>query len=314
MFSLVTRTPPPPSFVFNPNMPRSFFFSLLNTRHDRVPKFIRSIPPLLVIGIALLTSVGTLVALFFQFTYHDIPSLFGSKISLLKNFNDSSNGEQNLLPPLKLEDIRSYERDLPQHNLSLPFPEGKNGRFVRFSNEMWALGLNNQLHNRYILIVFQLRGTASMLIMLMDCTCSLLLSHLAFLSNRAYVFNDITFDHDWGNGQWNSLNTFISGPTAGGQFPQVLATARTPRAVHVSFYQTVCPENDENGHYAKLQGDEVKVELNITDGEEGVDIMEKWAKKLREMPERCVEVAGGSPHIFDFPYITFFTLVTMRCS
>ena len=39
--------------------------------------------------------------------------------------------------------IREFERMLPQHNLSLPFPEGKKGRYVKFSNQIRMLGWNN---------------------------------------------------------------------------------------------------------------------------------------------------------------------------
>jgi len=39
--------------------------------------------------------------------------------------------------------IREFEKTLPQHNLSLPLPEGKNGRYVKFSNQIRMLGWNN---------------------------------------------------------------------------------------------------------------------------------------------------------------------------
>jgi uncharacterized SAM-binding protein YcdF (DUF218 family) len=41
--------------------------------------------------------------------------------------------------------IRAAERDLPQHNLALPVPEGGHGRFVRFSNQLKGQGWNNVL-------------------------------------------------------------------------------------------------------------------------------------------------------------------------
>jgi hypothetical protein len=50
--------------------------------------------------------------------------------------------------PLTFKQIREYERNLPQHVTSLPPPEGINGRTLKFSNEVWGLGLNNQLNNR----------------------------------------------------------------------------------------------------------------------------------------------------------------------
>lgn len=36
-----------------------------------------------------------------------------------------------------------WEDNLPQHNLDLPFPEGKTGRYVMFSNQVRRLGWNN---------------------------------------------------------------------------------------------------------------------------------------------------------------------------
>lgn len=39
--------------------------------------------------------------------------------------------------------IQEFQDNLPQHNFSLPFPEGKNGRYVRFSNQIAKLGWNN---------------------------------------------------------------------------------------------------------------------------------------------------------------------------
>ena len=42
--------------------------------------------------------------------------------------------------------LRQWEDDLPQHSLDLPFPEGRNGRYVLFSNQIQKLGWNNQLN------------------------------------------------------------------------------------------------------------------------------------------------------------------------
>lgn len=38
------------------------------------------------------------------------------------------------------DDIFLREAQLPQHNLSAPYPEGGDGRYVRFSNQVWGLG------------------------------------------------------------------------------------------------------------------------------------------------------------------------------
>jgi hypothetical protein len=41
-------------------------------------------------------------------------------------------------PPPSWERLRTWERELPQHNYSLPFPEGRKGRYVRFTNQVRA--------------------------------------------------------------------------------------------------------------------------------------------------------------------------------
>ena len=41
--------------------------------------------------------------------------------------------------------IREYERALPQHNLSLPYPAGQDGLYLRFPDHLWGHGLNNIL-------------------------------------------------------------------------------------------------------------------------------------------------------------------------
>jgi hypothetical protein len=48
------------------------------------------------------------------------------------------------IPP-SYEDIRGYERRLPQHNLSLAWPEGEGGMYLRFPGHLWGHGLNNIL-------------------------------------------------------------------------------------------------------------------------------------------------------------------------
>lgn len=48
------------------------------------------------------------------------------------------------IPP-SFDMIRQYERSLPQHNISLPSPEGVNGMYIRFPDHLWGHGLNNVL-------------------------------------------------------------------------------------------------------------------------------------------------------------------------
>lgn len=55
-------------------------------------------------------------------------------------------------PPPTHDAIRTYERILPQHNLDLPFPEGKTGRYVRFNIQPHGQGWNNILNEWYALV------------------------------------------------------------------------------------------------------------------------------------------------------------------
>lgn len=45
--------------------------------------------------------------------------------------------------PPTYERLRQWEDELPQHNLDLPFPEGRTGRYVHFQNQIRQLGWNN---------------------------------------------------------------------------------------------------------------------------------------------------------------------------
>lgn len=78
--------------------------------------------------ITLLTSCGFLFALFLFWHWGDW-GLF------------SYSGEP--ASPVDVEnfdDVFLQEARLPPHDLSAPYPEGNEGRFVLFSNEVWQLG------------------------------------------------------------------------------------------------------------------------------------------------------------------------------
>ncbi len=49
-------------------------------------------------------------------------------------------------PPPNWDKLYKWEDDLPQHNVDLPFPEGKEGRYVYFANQIQGLGWNNLLN------------------------------------------------------------------------------------------------------------------------------------------------------------------------
>ena len=51
----------------------------------------------------------------------------------------------DLTIPPRYNDLRAAQENLPQHNLSLPYPEGETGRYVKFSSQPNGLGWNNVL-------------------------------------------------------------------------------------------------------------------------------------------------------------------------
>lgn len=55
------------------------------------------------------------------------------------------NGPGVMLPP-RWDELKGWEKNLPQHNIDLPAPEGRDGRYVRFSNQIQYLGWNNLLN------------------------------------------------------------------------------------------------------------------------------------------------------------------------
>ena len=65
-----------------------------------------------------------------------------------------SNPNQPLIyPPPKYERLYEWEKNLPQHNLDLPYPEGRTGRYVKFSNQIRLLGWNNVLNELCVSLI-----------------------------------------------------------------------------------------------------------------------------------------------------------------
>ncbi|KAJ2915519.1 hypothetical protein MD484_g4907, partial [Candolleomyces efflorescens] len=147
----------------------------------------------------------------------------------------------DLSVPPHYTDLRQQIYSLPQHNYSLPFPEGANGRYVKFSSQVRELGWNNVLND-----------------VLMN-------AHLAYRSNRAYVFTD----HEWlmRHYPWppevahedpplTPMAALMSGPAVGGEWPEgtkrqsqnqnqstvvEVEAPPPPRAVSSTWFDLVCP-------------------------------------------------------------------------
>ncbi|GLB38601.1 hypothetical protein LshimejAT787_0504660 [Lyophyllum shimeji] len=185
---------------------------------------------------------------------------------------------QPKVPPPTYEKLRKWQDNLPQHDLSLPFPEGKTGRYVKFSNQIVMLGWNNVLNE-----------------VLMN-------AHLAYASKRAYVFQDYVWKpeyYPWPENQRLSnpprtpLSALIAGTVVGQPFDE---GDDAPRSISETWFDVVCPWKERRF----IGTNEIKQSLAWKNGQETFD---GWAKILRDAPERCIEVqATGDdkfPQIFD---------------
>ncbi|KAI0270423.1 hypothetical protein BC834DRAFT_967222 [Gloeopeniophorella convolvens] len=176
------------------------------------------------------------------------------------------------LPP-RFYEWHEREKQLPQHNADLPYPQGKHGRYVRFSNLVIGSGWGNVMQEL------------------------VLNAHLAYMSKRTYVFHNFTWDgrpEDYSEFNGKSiparvpLTALITGPMAGDPFP---TSAGMPPAVIPQFFDEVCPNR------TILDSAVVNGPLAWASG---ATLMDAWIAKLNSVEDRCVEIAPTAPHIFDY--------------
>lgn len=117
------------------------------------------------------------------------------------------------------------------------------------------------------------------------------MSHLAYSSNRSFVFEDYTWSHtifpytiyDFALRPASiPLNAFISGPSAGGP-------TRAPQSVSVEYWEKVCPPSR-------------RVRINSSDAPslvDGDEVLDWWVAKISSTPANCIEV-GNDPPIFSW--------------
>ncbi|KAF9525515.1 hypothetical protein CPB83DRAFT_859388 [Crepidotus variabilis] len=172
-------------------------------------------------------------------------------------------------PPANWDKLYKWEDELPQHNVDLPSPEGRAGRYVYFKNQIQMLGWNNQLNE------------------------VLLNTHLAYKSNRTYVFHDYVWKIDYY--PWDHhpqrldvprtpVNALISGPSAGGPWGP---GDNAPRAISLRFLDQVCPPEERR----IINTRDVKPPIYWSPGDV---VFNTWQKLLYEAPERCIEVQGAT--------------------
>ena len=142
----------------------------------------------------------------------------------------------------------------------------------------------------------------------------ILMSYLAYMSNRSFVFEDYVWSHtpfpytiyDFAlRPKRIPLNAFISGPTAGGPMPasspntnppdrlspHALSRSSTaPRAISAEWWETVCPKRKRCVVSSK----------DAPNDAEGDELIEWWVRTLEDVGDKgCVEIDSSSQIVFD---------------
>ncbi|KZW02343.1 hypothetical protein EXIGLDRAFT_734488 [Exidia glandulosa HHB12029] len=161
-----------------------------------------------------------------------------------------------------LVSIQHYEGSLPQHTMSASV----GGRYVRFvSQHHWGAGFNNLWEE------------------------VILLNEIALRADRAYTFRTYVLSD---MSEWPS-NVFMSGPSAGGPYPPEW-NARP--SISAEWWNVICPP----ARRRQISSDRAWEELALGDKFDGEEVVAKWAKYLRDMPEACVEIDGRGFFDLDF--------------
>ncbi|KAG6837082.1 hypothetical protein H0H93_014974 [Arthromyces matolae] len=168
------------------------------------------------------------------------------------------------IPP-SFEDIRQYERSLPQHYVTQALEEGR--QYIRFPEHIWGHGFNNVLQE------------------------ALLMNYIAEKSGRSFVFEDYVWSHlpfkytlyDFALRPVRlPLNAFISGPTAGGSVSH-------RASVNAEFWDTLCPPSMRR----------VITSKDSPSNEDGKAIVDWWVERLKTVQDDCVEIDSSEKIIFD---------------
>ncbi|KAF9446910.1 hypothetical protein P691DRAFT_732347 [Macrolepiota fuliginosa MF-IS2] len=177
------------------------------------------------------------------------------------------------IPPL-YADIRGYEKALPQHNVT--FSQHSGVRYLAFPHHIWGHGWNNVLQEY------------------------LMLSYLAYITNRSFVFDDYTWSHspfpytlyDFAlRPSRLPLNAFIAGPIAGGPIPT--SPGAPPRAVNSEFWQVMCSREKRR----------VIKQSDAPSGLMGRNLVDWWKDTIQKHEDVvCLEVDTRQNPIFDFNF------------
>ncbi|KAI0289296.1 hypothetical protein BC826DRAFT_1032786 [Russula brevipes] len=229
-------------------------------QHAIVPRRIRGF----FVGLVILASLALLYCL------HYFASPSDDLLVLLRDLPRPEGGNN----PPRFYEWHDREKRLPQHNPDLPYPQGRDGRYIRFANQLNGLGFGNALQE-----------------MLFN-------AHLAYLAKRIYVFENYTWAKTSGDfSHFNDnpiparvpLTSLLSGPIAGDPFPS--STGGSP-AVIPEFFNQVCP------NLTIIDRQEVDRALPVNAS--AATIVRAWLHKLEQTDDRCIEIKEFSGQIFDY--------------
>ncbi|THV05823.1 hypothetical protein K435DRAFT_789854 [Dendrothele bispora CBS 962.96] len=188
------------------------------------------------------------------------------------------------LPPL-YEEWHEQEQKLPQHDLTLPPPEGRMSRFLFMGGHVHGLGWGNVLQEM------------------------VLNAHLAYLTKRSFVFYNYTWDTRESDYSYYNEKTIIpsrvpvsvmlSGPLVGGSFPEH-DNHGFPRAVSEAHFRSVCPKSRTR----YLNAEEIKSGIlnKMEKSYDGIGYLNGWVDYIRSegiKEERCLEFEPGTGQLFD---------------
>ncbi|KAL6307747.1 hypothetical protein BKA93DRAFT_727123 [Sparassis latifolia] len=180
--------------------------------------------------------------------------------------------EDPLNPPL-YSDYHQRELQLPQHNLSLPFPEGRHGKYFWVGNHARSSGWGNVMQEL------------------------LLIHYLTYRSGRTLVFDNYTWNEDGSDySDYNGklipsripLTALIQGPTVGAPY---ITEAGLPRSVKKEFWDQVCPSP------VTMMNEDLRDK--IEGGLSAKKMVDKWAEVLTATDEPCIQIPRHSWSIFD---------------
>jgi len=78
------------------------------------------------------------IAFFFHYNYnYSLTSTPDDPDYLLSFLHDLPKPENGTNPP-RFYEWHDREKRLPQHDLNLPYPQGREGRYIRFTNQVWG--------------------------------------------------------------------------------------------------------------------------------------------------------------------------------